>query len=137
MSTFPAPARRPPEAQANPLAVVVPVRTVSEANAHQQFRHRQKRARGQRSIVAMYLRPMRRMLPELPVVITLTRLAPRELDWDNAVSSMKAVIDQIAAEYGVDDRDPRYTWRVRQEKSKSIGVRIEIVPASLAGGGGE
>lgn len=64
--------------------------------------------------------------PGLPAVVTLTRLAPRQLDSDNAVAGFKAVRDAIAEFFGVNDNDPRVTWRYAQEKAKGYACRIEI-----------
>lgn len=45
--------------------------------------------------------------------ITITRIAPRELDDDNIGQAIKAVRDEAAAWCGVpNDRDPIYTWTV-------------------------
>jgi hypothetical protein len=66
-------------------------------------------------------------LPALPVVVTLTRFGKRLLDGDNlSGSTMKAIRDGVQDAYAVDDADPRYEWRYRQEKSKDYGVGIEI-----------
>lgn len=59
-----------------------------------------------------------RILPPLPVTVTITRIGHRTLDTDNLAISAKAVRDAIARQYGVDDGDPRYTWEYAQEKAK-------------------
>lgn len=113
------------------VSIVVPVRTVSEANAHQHWRHRNRRARGQRMVTAALLRHAG-PLPPLPVVVTLTRIAPRSLDRaDNLPGSMKHVLDGVADVYGVDDRSDLYQWRYAQErgKQKEVGVRVDIEPS--------
>lgn len=58
--------------------------------------------------------------------ITLTRLAPRTLDDDNAIGSMKSARDGVSDALGVDDSDPRLTWRYGQEKARDYSVRVEI-----------
>lgn len=63
--------------------------------------------------------------PELPCVVTITRVGPRQLDDDNATASCKAVRDSVARWLGVDDRDERVTWRVVQELG-AYAVRIEV-----------
>jgi hypothetical protein len=60
--------------------------------------------------------------PALPVVVTLTRIAPRRLDSDNLQGGCKAARDEVAAWLGVDDADPRVEWRY--EQSKALGVRV-------------
>ena len=63
-----------------------------------------------------------------PAVVTITRLAPTSLDSDNLQGSAKHVRDAIAAWLGVDDRDPRVTWHVGQERQKTYGVRLALRP---------
>lgn len=60
-------------------------------------------------------------------IITLTRLAPRELDGhDNLRTALKPTVDGIADALGLkSDRDPRVEWLYAQAKSKSYGVAID------------
>lgn len=75
-----------------------------------------------------------RALPALPVIVTLTRLSPRNrMDRHNLPGAMKHVIDGIADAYGVDDGDPRWEFRFEQEKAAVIGVRIRIERAKKDG----
>ncbi len=62
-----------------------------------------------------------------PRAVTLTRLAPRECDDDNAVGAMKAVRDAVARAFGVDDgpRGP-ITWSYAQRKRRVPGVEIVL-----------
>lgn len=68
--------------------------------------------------------------PELPLVITMVRCAPRLLDSDNAVGALKAVRDEVAKWLGVDDGDSRLEWVVAQSKAPKIkqGVLIQFDP---------
>ncbi len=112
------------------MLLTLPLRTVSELNAHTHWRARQKRAASQRGVVELALRAALGRV-ELPVLVTMTRVAPRALDaGDNLASSQKHVRDAIAKVLGVDDRDPRVTWRTAQRKGapKAYAVEIEIVP---------
>lgn len=59
------------------------------------------------------------------VVVTLTRIAPRELDDDGNVASLKAVRDGVADALGIDDRDPRLAFVYGQEKGP-VAVRIDL-----------
>jgi hypothetical protein len=111
------------------VCVVVPIRAVSEANSHTHWRLRQQRAKQQRKAAWAYLIAEGKA-PPLPVTVTLTRLAPRELDDDNLHGALKHFRDGVADWFGVDDGDKRYTWVVRQEKSKTYGVRISVAPVS-------
>lgn len=78
------------------------------------------------------LNPLRDKL-HLPCSIKLTRLGPRELDWDNNIISLKYVRDAIAEILTQDfvpgraDSDKRIKWEYDQEKSKEYGVKIEII----------
>lgn len=59
------------------------------------------------------------------VVVRLVRVAPRQLDSDNAASAAKSVRDGVADALGVDDRDPRVVWLVDQERGQAR-VRVEL-----------
>lgn len=61
----------------------------------------------------------------LPWEVTITRIAPRKLDDDNAVGAAKGVRDAIAAWCGVDDWRPEVRYIVEQEKGP-IAVRIVV-----------
>ena len=62
------------------------------------------------------------------VAITLTRIAPRVLDYDNLASGLKAVRDGVADALRVDDGSTRIRWRYTQERGKprEYAVRVEI-----------
>lgn len=70
-------------------------------------------------------------------VVRLTRIAPRELDSDNLVSSFKGFRDGVAQAFGIDDRNPIITWTYAQERGapKQCAVRITLMPIaeSMAG----
>lgn len=61
-----------------------------------------------------------------PLIVTMTRLAPRRFDDDGAVASMKPIRDQLAELLGINDNDSRITWVVTQETRRMPGVRITI-----------
>lgn len=58
-------------------------------------------------------------------VVRLVRVAPRQLDGDNAESAAKSVRDGVADALGVHDRDPRVVWLVDQERGQAC-VRVEL-----------
>jgi len=73
--------------------------------------------------------------PEMrfPCIITLTRIASRDLDSDNLAGCFKNIRDQIASlifpglPMGQADDDPRLEWRYRQEKgTRNQQIRITI-----------
>jgi hypothetical protein len=118
------------------IAVTIPLRTVSEANSHEHWRKRQKRAKGQRDAAGLVVRSelyrqgLRDWWAALgrAAVVTLTRIAPRSLDSDNLSGSQKHVRDGVADAMFIDDRDPRVTWAYAQERGAKgqYAVRIEI-----------
>jgi hypothetical protein len=71
--------------------------------------------RGQRE--ATHYCMVGKVIPPMPLVVTIVRVGPRTLDDDNLASACKHVRDQIAAEVGVDDGSPQYTWVYKQRKS--------------------
>ena len=59
--------------------------------------------------------------------VTLTRVAPRELDDDNLASAFKAIRDEVAAFVGLDDGSKRFTWAYRQERGLyAVRIRLEV-----------
>jgi hypothetical protein len=103
------------------IIVVLPLRLVSEANAHEHWCKRQQRAREQRTHTRSRLWvPARNLLAEyaFPIVVTITRIAPRKLDSDNAVGACKHVRDGVADALGINDNDPRVEWRYGQRKAR-------------------
>ena len=68
-----------------------------------------------------------------PIVVTLTRIAPRLLDVGDNLSggSLKSLRDGIADWLGVPDNDPRVTWLYDQRKGepKKYAVEVEVRPA--------
>ncbi len=97
-------------------------------NAREHHMARSRRVKRERDLVTLVLRGTiaRTMMAVAPLSVTITRVAPsRGLDDDNAVSSAKAVRDAIAGVLGIDDRDERVDWLVRQERGP-WGIRIRI-----------
>lgn len=62
----------------------------------------------------------------LPLVVTMTRLAPRRFDDDGAVAAMKPIRDQLAELLGINDNDSRCSWVVKQETRRMPGVRVTL-----------
>jgi hypothetical protein len=111
------------------------LKTVSEANrsGSEHWRVRHSRAKNQKETVALALGPTvaRMMMVVEPLLVTMTRVAPGVgiADSDNLVSSQKYVRDTIAKVLGVDDRDPRVKWHVKQRKGPwAVEIRIEASP---------
>lgn len=100
----------------------------SEANLRSHWRAKASRAKRQRLLAWAELRTVERPAFLGPVTISLTRIAPRELDDDNLAGGFKATRDGVADWLGVDDGDKRLTWSYSQERGapKTYQVRIEV-----------
>lgn len=110
---------------------------VSEANQREHWSVKHRRAKEQRYTVYYNLRCTYWSLPQLPCIITLTRIAPRALDTDNLVSSFKACQDGVAdwlagAEGQGQDRLEGLTWHYDQQpgKPREYGLLITIEECS-------
>lgn len=107
------------------IAVTLPIRTYSLTNQRCHWMKKHRIAKGHR-LACLAIPKMDGSW--LPCVVTLTRIAPRELDDDNLTSSTKSVRDSVADRLGVDDRDPRVRWEYGQERGgvREYAVRVEI-----------
>lgn len=107
------------------LVVTLPLKIESTANKREHWRARAARAASHR---AQGLYAFAGKFAPLPVAVTLTRIAPRELDSDNLAISFKSVRDGLADWLGVNDNDKRITWLYAQEKGapKHYSCRIEV-----------
>lgn len=133
---------------------VVLIRTVSEANmreSHFTKSNRTKKIRGAANLAAHAVSrapwagpigtPIKLRIrgalapyctPTVPLTITMTRVAPRLIDSDNAWGSQKGIRDGISDALNIDDGDHRLTWRVEQRRGLpeqyETEVRIEPTP---------
>jgi hypothetical protein len=103
------------------MTVTYACRTVSEANRREHWAPRAKRTKAHREAAMLVTRS--RLLCPLPIVVTLTRIAPRALDDDNLRGALKATRDGVADAFGVDDRDPRVVWQYGQRKGRQASTR--------------
>jgi hypothetical protein len=104
------------------FGISLPLHLVSEANARDHHMVKARRVKEQRWIVEQFIkdrlhRALRQRPGDIGWIVLLVRLAPRALDSDNLVSSLKAVRDGVADAFGVNDRDPRLEFRYDQRKS--------------------
>lgn len=110
-------------------STIVPIRIESVDNLREHWSARAKRAREQRQSV-WYAMKAAKMPYKLPCTITLTRIAPRQLDsHDNLRSGCKASVDAIADWLDLaSDADPKVTWQYAQErgKPKEYALKVEI-----------
>jgi hypothetical protein len=121
------------------LTTTFALETETESNAKGHWRPKAERAKKQREAsffhthaIAMNLRTRLKSGALQRIAVTLTRISPRELDDDNLASALKHVRDGVADALGVDDRDPRVTWRTAQASSgpQTRAVRIDLEPSS-------
>lgn len=116
--------------------ITLPLRLVSEANIadHEHWRGRQRRAKVQRGTMKACLQSYAGAFPgHWPVVVTITRLAPRSLDGeDNLPGAGKHLRDGVADWLGIKDNDPRVSWRYGEAKigPRTYGTRIDVQWAS-------
>jgi len=110
----------------------VPLRTGRGENnrEHPQARARRVNAEHQAVFYAT-LGTRRAVLAALmptPVVVTLTRVSPGPgLDpHDNLPSALKGVVDQLADILGINDRDPRVTWKYAPQEKGPWGVWVHV-----------
>lgn len=109
---------------------------VSVANIREHWSKRMRRTRSHRSRAAWECRaaiagePSLLSAPKLEVEIC--RIAPRPLDDDNLASACKAVRDGIADALGIDDRDPRVSWRYAQAKGNAREYACAITIARVS-----
>lgn len=113
------------------------VDAVNTSNRREHWAVKAKRAKAHRQGAALTLRPLWRAYgydaqgcDELladGLVVELVRVAPRALDDDGNVTSLKAVRDGVADALGlISDRDPRVTWRYSQRDGEPKQRCVEI-----------
>ena len=115
----------------------LPMALPSVANLREHWTAKAKRTKAQRSAVLLAM-PTRKLARERnwlaingKVVVSLTRISPRELDDDNLASAFKGIRDQVAAQLGLDDRDKRVAWVYAQERGKqSVRIEVQCVPTT-------
>lgn len=112
---------------AHPVRVTLPLKVVNESNQRGHWSARARRTKAARTtvglVVAAHIRAAGPGL-RLPLVVTLTRIAPRNLDTDGVVSALKATRDGVADALGVDDGSDRVTWLYGQRRGKPGDVTI-------------
>lgn len=75
----------------------IPIRIVSEANLPEHWTKKHKRHKSYKDAITAIWRTSNIPKIEPPCEITLTRVAPRSLDADNLVTSMKNPTDIVAS----------------------------------------
>ena len=116
------------------MTIRILLHTVSESNQREHWARRAKRVRLQRTAVFYELGApwAQQILREYrPLVVILTRIAPRSLDSGNLESSLKGVqdgvADWLAGDYGKgQDRQPFLHWRYAQRRGNPGEYAVEI-----------
>lgn len=109
------------------LRVSLSIKTVNPLNSRRAWRPVWRLGKQQKFAVGVALHGY--TMPPLPAVITITRVSQGTLDQHDALpASLKHVVDGVAAKFGVDDADPRLTWRYAQLKGRAYAVVIVIEP---------
>lgn len=104
----------------------MPIRTVSEnAYRREHWSAIRRRTKTQRAIAAWLLSRHCNSC-EPPMIVTLTRLAPRLLDDDNLRGSLKSVRDSVAAWLGIDDGNALVRYHYGQQKHGAYGVLVDV-----------
>ncbi len=128
---------REPAAGAVLGRIELPLHTVSVANHPGTVREHARRRKDHRGTAALVLRARLGIHPPLPVVVRVTRIAPRALDaHDNLRGCLKAVVDGIADWLELTtDADPRVRWIYDQRpgKPRQYAVLVEVRAADANG----
>jgi len=114
-------------------SVVMPMQLPSVANMREHWAKKAARVKAQRTAAYTMLLTIKRPALWPPLVITLTRIAPRTLDRDDNLNiSMKAVRDGVADWLAIDDGSDLLTWRYAQRKGlpKEHAVQIDVEDAA-------
>lgn len=111
------------------VELIVPLITISEANISEHWTKKSARHKRQKQIIKAYYLMIKEPI-SLPCNMTLIRLAPRRLDFDNLTISLKWICDSLCEELtgnyvpGRADGDERIHITYDQEISKEYGVKI-------------
>jgi hypothetical protein len=114
------------------IEISLPFKIQSESNLREHWRVSHARHKKMRRTVTLAFYPYRNSF-RLPCTVTITRIAPRELDFDNLISGCKYLRDYVADQIipglkmGQADHDPRITWVYMQEKGKPKEYGCKIV----------
>jgi hypothetical protein len=111
-----------------------PLRLASPLNARVHWTARAKRAQNERAIARTALAHRwthegHRAPWPTPTMCALTRIAPRFLDDDNLAGAFKAIRDEVASFFGVDD-GPKgpivWCYGQRHGAKKQYGIEITL-----------
>lgn len=108
---------------------------VSAANVEGKLRSKIQRKTRHKQLTELHLLRVSRLpgvwVPQLPVVVTLTRVGTKLIDGhDNFRICWKPIVDLVAKFIGLDkkDNDPRVEWRYEQELTTRKELLAQGVP---------
>lgn len=104
------------------VTLYVPLRTISHSNVRCHWAQRARIRKAERATVhACWLtQRIHLRLRGAPYEVTMTRIAPRELDDDNLAGALKAVRDEVADLLGFDsDRNSEWLEWMPSEQGRS------------------
>lgn len=111
-----------------PLSVIttIPMHLPAGENLREHWAVKSKRIKRHRGAGALAAKGAKRL--GFPLVVTLTRIARRDVDeHDNLRNCFKHVVDGIAKELGVDDADKaRIAWVYAPQERGEPAARIKI-----------
>ena len=110
----------------------LPIKTVSEMNVREHWGKRSQRVKEQRETAHLLTRSAINgkgwKYAGGIIKVTLTRIAPRELDSDNLTASFKAIRDGVADGLWMKNDHDNFEWVYKQLKGEySVMVEVEQV----------
>lgn len=111
--------------------VTLPLKAESTTNVREHWGARAARSKKHRNAALLLSKSLTRNV-RAALVVTLTRVSPRELDDDNLRASMKSARDGVASSLRVDDRTRLVEWRYAQRRGEPHENAIEIEFSSVA-----
>ena len=106
------------------------LKTRGGMNAREHYHARARRVRSERDTVGWYLRGHQK--PALPLLVTLTRIAPSNgMDDDGNTSALKGIRDAFAEWIGVDDKHRDIVRYAYEQRRGAWAVEIEAVGVVL------
>lgn len=114
------------------LTIDAPMTLPNPTNLREHWAAKARRVKAQRLSVALLLRAngvgwrLRQLVAGERLAVRLTRIAPRQLDDDGNVAAFKAVRDEVAEFFGINDASPLIRFEYAQAKGKPSAVRIDF-----------
>tara|TARA_R110000822_G_scaffold31017_3_gene89923 strand:+ start:549 stop:860 length:312 start_codon:yes stop_codon:yes gene_type:complete len=94
----------------------LPIRLASTANLREHWAAKYKRTKVHKNAAIVIQKH------PLPCTVEIIRVGKRNLDGDNLQNACKSLRDGIAARLGVDDADPRVTWKYTQQRGDYAAI---------------